>query len=486
MRIGDSLTSFRESTIEKGGGSVSVRSLIRDHYQEVMELLDCIKVGVYIGDGNGKTLFLNKESEKTGGMTRDELIGKTMQELIEIGYVTESSILKAIKSNKEESIIQELGEGGQLYITGVPLIRNGKVDLVVCTERDITETINLKELLREKGEIAEQYETELEYFRKRSMDSTDKMIYGSAEMKKIIEKVHRIARLETTVLLTGESGTGKELIASMIFQNSNRCEKPFFKINCAAIPENLLESEFFGYEKGAFTGANDNGKKGIFELSHGGTLFLDEIGDLPIHMQSKLLRVLQEKEIMRIGGKASIPIDVRVIAATNMNLRNAMDYGKFRKDLYYRINIIPIDVPPLRSRREDILPLTLYFIEKFNKQYKMAKSISHGVLEILENYEWPGNIRELSNVIERIMVGYDGARITKFQVQQQLVSGDAGEAKDHEYTGSLEEIMCRLEKKVLLTLMEKYEKASDVARVLNVNKSTISRKLRKYNIKSKG
>ncbi len=456
--------------------------LIMEHYYELLEILDCIKVGIYITDGSGKTLLLNKESEKTGGMSREELKGRNMKELIELGYVEESSVLKAMKSRTEESIIQKLGEGGQLYITGVPLIKNGKIELVVCTERDITETISLKELLIETEKIAEKYESELEYFRKKSLDNDGEIICESFEMKEVLEKAMRIAQLDTTVLLTGESGTGKELIANMIFKNSSRKEGSFIKINCAAVPENLLESEFFGYEKGAFTGADKNGKIGIFELAKGGTLFLDEIGDLPIKMQSKLLRVLQEREIFRIGGKENIPVDVRIIAATNVDLKNAIREGRFREDLYYRLNIIPIDIPSLRIRKSDIRQLTYHFVKKFNRLYKMEKIVSEDAVKVLENYDWPGNVRELSNVIERIMVGFDGPNITKFQVERQLPHDEAtGEKRKRQYRGTLQEMMEQYEKDILADFLNQHS-ASEAARLLHVNKSTISRKIKKYGI----
>lgn len=459
-------------------------NFIKTHYKELLEILDCIKVGVFVADANGTVLMLNKESEKTGGMSREELCGKNMHELIKMGYVTESSILKAIESKKEENIIQELGEGGQLYITGVPFSRKGEIELIICTERDITETINLKELLKEKEKMTGKYETELEYLRKINQDTEEKIISNSIEMKNILEKALRIAQLNTTVLLSGESGTGKELVANYIYKNSARVNFPFIKVNCAAIPENLLESEFFGYEKGSFTGANKNGKIGIFELAQEGTLFLDEIADLPIHMQSKLLRVLQEKEITRIGGIEVIPVDVRIIAASNMNLRKAIEDGRFREDLYYRLNTIPIEIPPLRQRRVDIEPLVGYFINKYNKKYKMKKTILYDALEVLQKYDWPGNVRELSNIIERIIVSYDGDRITKFQVQKQIINEQLQEDKTEEYTGSFEEIMEQYEKKLLSSMLNKYGKASDIAKALNVNKSTISRKLKKFKIKS--
>lgn len=459
--------------------------LIKEHYDELLEILDCIKVGIYITDGNGNTVMLNKESEKTGGMTREELLGKNMRELIKIGYVEESSALKVIKSHREENIIQNLGDGGQLYITGVPLIKNDRLDLVVCTERDITEIIILRELLKEKEEIAEKYETELEYRREREINSEGEIIADSRAMRTVIEKALRIARLDTTVLLTGESGTGKELVANLIYKNSLRKKQPFIKVNCAAVPGNLLESEFFGYEEGSFTGASRQGKIGIFELANRGTLFLDEIGEIPIQMQSKLLRVLQEKEIMRIGGKETIPIDVRIIAATNINLKKAIEEGKFRDDLYYRLNIIPIDIPPLRERKEDIGKLTRYFVEKFNREYKLNKNISDDVIELLEAYHWPGNVRELKNIIERVVVGFDGPNITRFQVRRQLINDRPEEIDiaETEHTGSLKEIMDDYEKRILIDYMRKYNNASEVARILKVNKSTISRKLSKYNIR---
>ncbi len=397
----------------------------------------------------------------------------------------ESSALKVIKSHREENIIQNLGDGGQLYITGVPLIKNDRLDLVVCTERDITEIINLRELLKEKEEIAEKYETELEYRREREINSEGEIIADSRAMRTVIEKALRIARLDTTVLLTGESGTGKELVANLIYKNSLRKKQPFIKVNCAAVPGNLLESEFFGYEEGSFTGASRQGKIGIFELANRGTLFLDEIGEIPIQMQSKLLRVLQEKEIMRIGGKETIPIDVRIIAATNINLKKAIEEGKFRDDLYYRLNIIPIDIPPLRERKEDIGKLTRYFVEKFNREYKLNKNISDDVIELLEAYHWPGNVRELKNIIERVVVGFDGPNITRFQVQRQLINDRPEEIDiaETEHTGSLKEIMDDYEKRILIDYMRKYNNASEVARILKVNKSTISRKLSKYNIR---
>ena len=459
------------------------KKFIEDHYEELLDLLDCIKVGIYIGDGNGNTLLVNKESEKTGGISREELRGQNMADLIKKGYVTESSIIKAIESRREESIIQELGDGGELFITGFPVVEKGKVDIVVCTERDITEVNNLKHLLEETKANAEIYGKELEYLRLGARNGDSQIIAESYEMRNVLEKAKRVAGLDTTVLLLGESGTGKELLAEYIFRHSKKKNKAFVKINCAAIPENLIESEFFGYERGSFTGADKEGKIGIFEACKGGTLFLDEIGDLPVQMQSKLLRALQEKEIRRIGGKENISVEVRIVAATNVDLVKAVQEGKFREDLYYRLNVIPILMPPLRMRKEDVEPLTLHFIELFNKKYSLSKEILAEGIAVLKGYEWPGNVRELSNVIERSMIGYDGKLITKFQIERQLTTRDVYAEKEREQV-YLREALEKYERDIFLDMLSKYSSQSEIARVLGIDKATVSRKLRKHNLSS--
>ncbi len=225
----------------------------------------------------------------------------------------------------------------------------------------------------------------------------------SKQILDIVETIKNVANTPATVLLTGESGVGKEVFAKSIHQLSNRADKPFIKINCAAIPEDLLESELFGYEKGAFTGANTT-KKGKFELADGGTIFLDEIGDMPLLLQSKILRVLQEKEVERLGGSKPIKVDVRIIAATNKNLERMVYEGTFREDLYYRLNVIPIHIPPLRERKEDIPLLIYFFLDKFNKIYGKNLTITKKLVETLTEYDWPGNVRQLQNTIERMVI----------------------------------------------------------------------------------
>ena len=460
------------------------KKFIKENYRELLDILNCLKVGVYITDGKGDTLFLNDESCKTGGLTREEVLGKNMRELEKMGFVENSVTLRTLKSGREEALIQSLGDGDKVYVTGMPLYCGDKIELVVCTERDITETLTLKEILKEKNSDHDKIKEEVEYLKRQNIVMWGNMIAEDEESKKLAEKAMRIATLDATVLLTGDSGTGKEVFANFIYENSQRAGKPFIKVNCAAIPENLIESELFGYESGAFTGADKKGKMGLFEMANKGTLFLDEIGELPIHLQSKLLRVLQEREIIRVGGSETIPLDIRLITATNRDLKKAIAEGTFRDDLYYRLNIMPLELLPLKGRKKDIRALTHHFIKVFNKAYKLNKNITEEAVEALQRFGWPGNIRELENVMERIMISFDGETITRFQVERAI--GTPVEPASESIVGiedaSMEEIMEHYEKYILEKMMSKYKRASDVARALHMNKSTLSRRLKKYGL----
>lgn len=466
---------------------MELKNFVEKNYELLQKIFDSVKVGIWITDGDGNVVFINEESAKTGGLKKEDLIGKNMKSLLEMGYILyDSSVLRALESNEESSIVQELGEGGHLYATSVPIAEGNHISLVVCTERDITETINLRELLKEQEELAEKYQSELAHLRKQELKESGEIVTQSPIMHNVIGMATRAAKLDVTVMLAGESGTGKELIANMIYENSNRKDKPFIKVNCAAIPENLMESEFFGYVKGSFTGANQEGKIGFFELANHGTLFLDEIGDLPLQMQPKLLRVLQEKELRRIGGKETIPIDVRIITATNLNLRKAVDDRLFREDLYYRLNVVLIELPPLRERKEDIKLLGSYFVEKFNKAYNMQKKLTSAAMKPLEEYDWPGNVRELRNIIERVMVNCASTEITNFQVVSQLNRHSFDHPKKsggRKRTFNLDDMMTDYEKRILLETFAVEGNVTNLARALGIDKSTASRKLKKHGIR---
>ncbi len=467
---------------------MNFKNFVQENFRVLHDILDSIKVGIWITDDEGKVILVNKESEKTGGLIEEDLLGKSMKELLKSGYILyESSILSAIKSGKEESIVQELGDGGHIFATSTPVGDIAGESLIVCTERNITETINLRELLKKSENLTKLYESELEHLHNQEIKDDRSIVAESFVMNNVVEAAKRAAKLDTTVMLMGESGTGKELIANIIYKNSNRCKGPFIKVNCAAIPENLMESEFFGYEKGAFTGASETGKIGFFEMANKGTLMLDEIGDLPIAMQPKLLRAIQEKEIRRIGGKDLIPVDVRLITATNVDLRYAIKEGKFREDLYYRLNVISIQIPPLRERKEDIPGLAKYFLKQFNKEYGMGKDLSKGAFTPLTEYDWPGNVRELKNIIERAMVNNPTSEIGYFQITKQLNQNLSRRSKIDRITKectSLKELMEEYEKEVIMGCLEEGKTLTEVAKELKIDKSTVSRKFRKYHIET--
>lgn len=312
----------------------------------------------------------------------------------------------------------------------------------------------------------------------------EEYVFVSREMQKVLDNAFKVANFDCTVLITGESGVGKEIIAKVIHKSSDRNYLPSIKINCGSISKNLLESELFGYEKGAFTGADKNGKMGFFEIASGGTLFLDEIGELPLDLQVKLLRAIQEKEIYRVGGVKPIVVDVRIIAATNKNLRQLVEEGRFRQDLYYRLNVFPIEIPPLRLRTSDIIPLTNNFTNRYNEKFKLNKKFTQGALEYLLDYSWPGNIRELENLIQRLLIGVNNDLISILDVAKSLQS-DNPVAPYSPYKlddRSLEEILDEKEYEILKLTKEKYITTRKIAEALNLSQSTLVRKLKKYNL----
>lgn len=477
-------TANKEESKADDMGKLNEKELLIEYYEEILSIMNTLQVGVFITDGDGNVLMVNRESERTGGgMALEEVLGKNMKYLKEVGYVDESSVLRVLETKAECRMIQKLADGSSIYLTAVPYYKNGEIELVVCTERDVTETKTLENLLEESKKLSEKQAKELAYLREKNKRRKSEIIAESREMKETLRAAGRIAQLDTTVLISGESGVGKEVVADYIFKTGSRSDKPFVKINCAAFPDNLLESELFGYEKGAFTGADVRGKPGIFEIANEGTLFLDEIAEIPLKLQAKLLRVLQEKEFMRIGGKESIKVNVRIVAATNMDLRMAVENGTFREDLYYRLNVVPIEIPPLRERKEDIRALAEHFVQVFSEEYNIRKHISAEAMSELMRAPWHGNIRELRNMIERLMVSYDGEQITAGQVRRLLFSGGGTKASSVAEGGvSLRTLMDEYERDLLTRYLEKYSTAAEVARKLQVDKSTIGRKLKKYNL----
>ncbi|OZV10864.1 hypothetical protein CIW83_17835 [Tissierella sp. P1] len=284
--------------------------------------------------------------------------------------------------------------------------------------------------------------------------------------------------------MEGESGVGKGVLSYFLHNNSLRYNKPFIKINCGAIPENLLESELFGYEKGSFTGANKDGKVGLIQLADKGTLFLDEIGELPLNLQVKLLNVIQNKELTKVGGTTTIPIDIRIIAATNRNLQDMVKNKAFREDLYYRLKVVPITIPPLRERKEDIPPLILNFLNRFNEKYNYNKKISPEAMKILLSYNWSGNIREIENLIERLVVTTNDDIINRQDIIDcQLVSIGDYSNFDINKISSYKNIIAEYERKLLLDIMSQCKSTYEMGEILDLDRSTIRKKFKRLNIK---
>ena len=447
-------------------------------------ILNSINDGIYITDEVGTTLFVNKVAERTGGLDAEHLVGRNMADLVAEGYCSESASIEVIKTGRSVNIIQNLPmDDTTLLVSGAPYYKDGKLKMVITTERDITEIKRLQKQVERTKKITEKYQSELEYFRAQNK-LFDEVVAESEEIKSLIELAVNVAKIDTTVFIQGESGVGKEVFAKIIHNNSARSEEPFIKVNCAAIPESLIESELFGYEKGAFTGASTEGKMGLFELANKGTLFLDEIGELQINLQAKLLRVLQEKEIIRIGGKSPRPVDVRIITATNRHLKEEIKKGNFRLDLFYRINVVSIDVPPLRERKEDIPALTRYFIKKFNRKYNLNKEINPEAYRLLSSYDWPGNIRELENILERVMITSNDNIISLRQIMRQLSDIGDNIVVDPKKSKSLKAEMEKYEKQVIMATMPFCKNTLELSKALGVDRATIDRKLNKHKIKN--
>ena len=360
--------------------------------------------GIFITDAKANVIRINHAYEVITGLKKEEVLGKNMADLVRNKLISESGSLQVIKTKQPVTLQQCFRSGKEALVTSSPIFdADGNFIMIVTNVRDLTEIYNLKAVVQEKTAAMDRLAMELEHLQTTAEENQEIIAKDETTLAAML-LANRVASMDTTVILLGETGVGKEVMARYIFQHSHRAKNSFIKVNCGAIPENLIESELFGYEGGAFTGANKNGKIGLFELANKGTLFLDEIGELPKDMQVKLLRVLQEQEILRVGGTKPVKIDVRIIAATNRNLEEMVSDGTFREDLYYRLTVFPISIPPLRMRKKDIVPLALSFLEKLNQKYQLKKYFTDLSMQLLHEYDWPGNIRELKNIVERAII----------------------------------------------------------------------------------
>lgn len=388
----------------------AVQTSVSDIAKHLDSIIENSFDGIFITDKDANVLRINHSYEFITGLSKEEVLGRNMAELVQENLISQSGSLYVMKNLKPITIQQQFRSGKEALVTSSPIFdENGQLTMIVTNVRDLSEIYKLKKVVRQKAEALELLRLELDHFK--NTEENNGLIMKDEASLAVLLLANRVAPMDTTVILLGETGVGKEVMARYIYQNSLRSKHSFIKVNCGAIPENLIESELFGYEGGAFTGANKAGKIGLFELANEGTLFLDEVGELPKNMQVKLLRALQEQEIMRIGGTKPIKVNTRIIAATNRNLEDMVKSGQFREDLYYRLTVFPISIPPLRSRPKDITPLALGFLEKLNQKYNFKKYFSSISLQLLHEYKWPGNIRELKNIIERAVIISSGNKI---------------------------------------------------------------------------
>ncbi|BEQ14961.1 sigma 54-interacting transcriptional regulator [Desulfoferula mesophila] len=458
----------------------------KDLTNELNAIIESSFDGIYVTDGQGRTLRVNKAYERITGLRREELLDRNMHDLVEEGFYNESVTLRVLETQRAESLMQTIRTGKTVMVTGTPICDTpGKVSLVVTSVRDVTELYNLQVKLEREEKLRTKYESELELLRRNTEEEND-IVVQSGRMREVYELALRLANVDTTVLVQGESGVGKEVFADIIHRNSQRCDGPLVKISCAAIPAQLLESELFGYQAAAFTGASKQGKVGIFEAAKGGTIFLDEIGELPLGLQAKLLRVLQAKEVIRVGSSVAMPVDVRIVAATNRDLQDMVRRGRYRQDLFFRLNVVPVVIPPLRRRKDGIPKLVYHFLDQFNRRYGFSKQVDPKVLQALYDYDWPGNVRELMNTIERMVVTTQGEVIGWADMPDYLKKAAEEPSKDPEVLeGSLKATLEALEKQILTSALRIHKSTYKAAQALGVNQSTIVRKMKRLGIRLK-
>lgn len=452
-----------------------------DDYIEMLEAcIEQSEIGFLIADATGNVIKVNQAQINITGQDPSYNLGRNMRD-VQFDDQSPSATVIVAETLKPVKLEQNLPNGRSYLVYSSPHFgKDGQLKFIISNLLDATEIRKTKESLQSLKDDNKRLNIQLQELRNQ-MEVHCQIIHQSKIMRQVILLCDRVAQFDSNVLIQGESGVGKEKIAEYIFEKSGRNGKSFIKINCAAIPENLLESELFGYEPGSFTNANAKGKKGLLEYANEGTLLLDEVNELALPLQAKLLRFIQEGEFYRIGGIKPIASDVRILAAANKNLEALVHEGKFREDLYYRLNVIPIHVPPLRERKEDIPLLAGYFVNKFNEKHQLKKSITNHAAIQLQEFPFYGNVRELQNTIERILVLSESDLIDTEDIEN-FMKGIESEQKEN-MESSLQELMGDYEKKILMQYVEKYGNQEKISQVLKVSQSTISRKLELHKIK---
>ena len=443
-------------------------------------ICDNINSTIFLADKDGNTIYVNKAYIEQTGLSEEKLIGKSIYDLQTENIFRCDIIPQILKDGKPRNAIGYVAESDYRgFVAGMPIYDNaGKLKYVMTTDWDVNQISRIQSYLDSlKGDKIYQDNLYNEKLNQQRRNTGEKLLFVSQKMQEVVDLLHIVAKTDGAVLITGETGTGKEVMASELMNQSNRCGKPYIKINCAAIPDNLIESELFGYSEGAFTGAIKGGKKGAFEEADGGTILLDEIGELPYHVQAKLLRVLQEGEVIRVGSNNPISIDVRVIAATNRNLLQEIQEGRFREDLYYRLNVIQLKIPSLKERKEDIAHIAVRFLSEFREKYHKNVNLDSNVIPILSKYKWPGNIRQLRNTMERLVITCMTELITGEDVNALL-----GIQEAQNINMTLKDAVNQFEKEIMINAIEEYGSKLKAAEKLGVERTTFVKKCKRYGI----
>jgi len=443
----------------------------------LMSIIESSYDGIYITDGNANTLFINRSYTAVTGLEERDVIGKNMRELVDMGAISRSGTLLALKKRQTVTIEQEFKTGRKALVSSTPVFdEDDNIVMVVTNVRDQTELRKLREQLEESSEKTLRYHSEIELLRRQYQNGND-LIAVDRAMLDLINIVERVAQLDTPVLLMGETGVGKERVAAYLYNKSRRSNQNFIKVNCGAISDSLLESELFGYEPGAFTGASARGKMGYFEAADKGTIFLDEVGELSPNAQVKLLRILQEQELTRVGANSSIKVDVRVMAATHQDLNELVRIGKFRSDLYYRLNVFPIRVPPLKERTDDIPLIASHVLHGLNRKYNKDKYFSQTAIAAMLDYHWPGNVRELKNIVECAFIMSDSDMVMAADLPiPTVLKGDFAE----DGSINIKEKLERTEYEYISRAYRQYGSVRDAAKSLGMDSATFSRKRKRY------
>ncbi len=447
--------------------------MVAEKERVLMDLKDVFEYAfdeIFVTDEQGIVVRVNSTCERHYQLAAEELVGKHVKELQKDGIFYPSATLEVIEKKRPIELVQTTKSGEYLHVRTRPVFDDeGNLRRVISYSRDLTELYQLRQKVEEMDNQLKTYKKEL-----RETYEHEGLIFKSLAMQKIVDTIKKVSVVDSTVLVLGETGVGKSRLVRHLHEVSHRKNESFYEINCAALPTNLIESELFGYSGGSFTGANREGKKGLLESAHKGTLFLDEIGEMPIEIQAKLLQVLQEKTFRPIGGRELKKVDVRIVAATNRDLSEMVKQGTFRKDLYYRLNVIPIAIPPLRERTEDILPLIYHYLQHFNKKYGRDVKLAPSTLQMFVGYPWEGNNREIENVIERIVITVDDV------VTVQDLPLSMQEAAVEQSGESLYKMLEEVERNIILKAYKTYGSSYKVAEFLQISQSAATRKIKKF------